>query len=196
VARRSLDVVASAAGLALLSPVLALIAAAVKLDSPGPVFFRQERVGRAFRPFRILKFRTMSHAQPAGGPLITAGGDARITRVGRLLRGTKLDELPQLLNVLAGEMSLVGPRPEVARYVDLFRDEYRRLLTVPPGMTDPASLRFVDEERLLASATDRERCYVETILPEKIRLSQEYLDRRTLAGDLALIAGTIFGRRG
>ncbi len=192
-ARRVFDVAISLAGLVILLPLLALIALAIRIDSPGPVFFLQERIGRDFRPFRIVKFRTMAHAPDGNGPLVTAGGDARITRVGRLLRRLKLDELPQLANILAGQMSFVGPRPEVSRYVAMFREEYRRLLVVPPGMTDPASLRFIDEERLLSTAPDRERCYVETILPEKIRLSQAYLDRRTFAGDLALILRTVLG---
>ncbi len=191
--KRMLDILGAAAGLVILAPFLPLIALAIKLDTPGPLFFRQERVGRGFRPFRVLKFRTMVADAAARGPVITGAGDPRVTRVGALLRRAKLDELPQLINVLAGEMSLVGPRPEVARYVELFRPDYQRLLAVRPGITDPASLRYAREEALLPPGPEQERVYVREILPRKIALSLAYLEKRSLAGDLALIIRTMLG---
>jgi lipopolysaccharide/colanic/teichoic acid biosynthesis glycosyltransferase len=137
--KRALDIVAASVGLVLLSPLLLLVSLVIKLDSPGPVFFRQERIGRWFRPFLIYKFRTMVQEAPQLGGPITFGADPRITRVGRMLRKTKIDEFPQLINVLKGEMSLVGPRPEVRQYVEMFRSQYEEILRVPPGITDPAS---------------------------------------------------------
>jgi lipopolysaccharide/colanic/teichoic acid biosynthesis glycosyltransferase len=188
-AKRAVDVACSAAGLVLLSPALAAAAVAVKLSSPGPVLFRQARVGLRGRPFRIAKFRSMRcHCS---GSAVTAGGDCRVTRVGRLLRRTKLDELPQLWNVLVGEMSLVGPRPEVQRYVDLFRDEYARILTVRPGITDFAAVEYRDEESVLAAAPDVEAAYVERVLPAKIRLYHRYLDEMSLRTDLTLVLRTL-----
>jgi lipopolysaccharide/colanic/teichoic acid biosynthesis glycosyltransferase len=189
--KRLLDVAASLAGLVLLSPLLLAVAAAVKLTSRGPVFFRQERVGRGFRPFRILKFRTMTVDAPQRGGAITVGDDPRITRVGKFLRKTKIDELPQLLNVLKGDMSLVGPRPEVPRYVELFRDDYAEILQVRPGITDLASIRYRDEASVLARAADPEREYVERVLPEKIALAKEYVRRRSFRLDVTLIAQTL-----
>lgn len=190
--KRALDLAVASLGLLLTSPLLLLAAAAVKCGSPGPVLFRQQRVGRGFRPFEILKFRTMVVDAPQRGAAITAGGDPRITRVGRLLRKTKLDELPQLWNVLRGEMSLVGPRPEVPRYVELFRDDYAAILSVRPGITDPASIKFRNEAELLGQAADPEREYVERILPEKIALAREYLSRASVLYDLRLILATVW----
>ena len=160
--KRVFDVAVSAAALVILSPVLALVAAAVKLDSPGPVIFRQVRVGRGGRLFRISKFRTMSVAPPGrAGPDITVEGDARVTRVGRLLRATKLDELPQLVDVLRGDMSLVGPRPELPAYVDRWPAQARAtILSVRPGITDPASVAYRHESEQLASAPDPESYYL------------------------------------
>jgi lipopolysaccharide/colanic/teichoic acid biosynthesis glycosyltransferase len=189
VAKRSLDIACSAVGLLLLSPVLAAAALAVKLSSEGPVLFRQRRIGKGGRPFQILKFRSMRPGAP--GPAITAGGDARVTRVGRLLRRTKIDELPQLWNVLVGDMSLVGPRPELPRFVARFAAEYARILTVRPGITDYAALEFVDEESALASAADPEAAYVQRVLPAKIALYHRYLDRRSFRTDLAILARTV-----
>lgn len=189
--KRAFDVAASAAGLVLLSPLFLLVAAAVKLGSAGPVFFRQERVGQGGVPFRIWKFRTMvADAERRGGAL-TVGEDPRINAVGRFLRRTKLDELPQLLNVLAGEMSLVGPRPEVPRYVAGYTDAQRRVLDLVPGVTDPASLEYRDEARLLAGHADPERAYVEEIAPHKIRLNLEYAARATRWSDLVIIVKTV-----
>ena len=190
--KRFVDVVASAAGLLLLAPFFALIALAIKLESPGPVFFRQERVGRHGRPFRIFKFRTMTVAPPSGGVPLTVAGDARITRVGAILRKSKLDELAQLIDVLRGTMSLVGPRPEVPRYVAHYPPEWReRLLSVRPGITDFASVRYRDENELLAQAHDPEREYIEVILPTKLQYALHYVDRPTFANDLRVIGLTL-----
>jgi lipopolysaccharide/colanic/teichoic acid biosynthesis glycosyltransferase len=191
-AKRLFDVVCAALGLLLLSPLLLGIALWIKIDSPGPVFFRQERVGRFGRPFRIHKFRTMVQAAPALGPQITVGADARITRAGQALRQRKLDELPQLIDVLAGRMSLVGPRPEVPRYVALYPAEQRaKILSVRPGITDPASIAYRDESRLLAAAADPERTYVEEVLPAKLRHAVAYVEQASLASDLRLILLTL-----
>ncbi len=190
-AKRGLDLILAGSGLLILSPLLLAIGALVALDSPGPVFFRQTRVGRAFRPFRIVKFRTMvTDAEQRGGRL-SIGVDPRVTRAGRGLRRLKLDELPQLFNVLAGDMSLVGPRPEVPEYVERFREEYADILTVRPGMTDLASLKYRNESALLAAAADPAGEYVRVILPDKIRLAREYVRRSSLLFDLSLILRTL-----
>lgn len=188
---RAVDVAVAAAGLVLLAPVLAVVALAVRLSSPGPVLFAQERVGLHGRRFRILKFRTMVAGAERRGGQLTVGGDPRITRVGAVLRATKLDELPQLWNVVRGDMRLVGPRPEVPRYVERYTPQQRRLLAVRPGITDPASLAFRDESRLLEAAEDPERLYVEQILPRKLAINADYLERRTLASDLRLVVSTL-----
>ena len=190
VAKRALDLLLSLAGLALSAPVLLALALAVRLDSPGPVIFRHQRVGRRGRPFQLLKLRSMTHG--ARGLQVTSAGDARITRVGRFLRRTKLDELPQLWNVLRGDMSLVGPRPEVERYVKLFAADYRDILEVRPGITDFAAIEYRDEERILAAATDPEAEYRNVVLPAKIALYRRYLAERSLATDLRLIARTLW----
>jgi lipopolysaccharide/colanic/teichoic acid biosynthesis glycosyltransferase len=191
-AKRVFDVMLSALGLLLLAPLLVVIALWIKLDSPGPVFFRQERVGRFGVPFRIHKFRTMAHEAHAAGPLITVGDDERITRAGAALRRAKLDELPQLIDVMRGAMSFVGPRPEVARYVAVYPAELRdKVLSVRPGITDLASIQYRDEGALLARAADPEREYREVVLPAKLRLAAEYVDHATLATDLRLIGLTL-----
>ena len=190
--KRLFDVLMAAVGLLLLSPLFALVALAIRCDSRGPVFFRQERMGRGYRPFQILKFRTMVEDAPSrGGPLTSGRRDPRITRVGRFLRKTKIDELPQLVNVLKGEMSLVGPRPEVRKYVDMFREDYGHLLSVRPGLTDLASLTYRDEAALLSQCEDPEREYVERILPEKIALSRQYVERMSPWSDVRLIFRTL-----
>ena len=189
--KRFFDLTVSAAGLLILSPVLLLVALLIKLDSQGPVFFRQERIGRNFRPFSIYKFRTMVVDAPQRGAAITAGGDPRITRFGRLLRKSKIDELPQLINVLRGEMSLVGPRPEVPKYVELFRQEYDDILRVRPGITDLASLKYRDEAAVLAAAQNPEQEYVARILPEKIQLAKQYIRNASFLFDLKLILRTL-----
>ncbi|MGM9488976.1 sugar transferase [Ideonella sp. YS5] len=190
-AKRVFDLVCAALGLLLLAPLLLVVALWVRLDSPGPVFFRQERVGRFGVPFRIHKFRTMSHEAPHG-PQITVGADARITRAGAFLRRHKLDELPQLIDVLKGDMSLVGPRPEVPRYVAMYPPGLReKVLSVRPGITDPASLQFRDESGLLARAADPEREYVEVVMPAKLKLAAQYVESANLATDLKLIGRTV-----
>ena len=191
-AKRLFDIVCAAIGLLLLSPLLLAVAVWIKLDSAGPVMFRQERVGRFGRTFRIHKFRTMRVDAPRLGPQITIGEDARITRSGRWLRATKVDELPQLWDVLRGEMSLVGPRPEVPRYVAMYPAELREVvLSVRPGITDPASLSFRNESELLAKAADPEREYVEVVMPMKLRLAADYVRNASLGGDIRLILATL-----
>ena len=189
-ARRLLDLFASLIDLILLLPLSALIAVAIKLDSPGPVLFRGQRVGRDGFQFAIYKFRTMVTDADQQGPGITVSGDPRITRVGRLLRRSKLDELPQLINVLKGEMSLVGPRPEDPRYVMLYTPEQRRVLSVRPGLTSPASLIFRHEEELLGGE-DWESTYLQKVLPAKLRIELEYLERRSVWRDLTVVAQTV-----
>jgi lipopolysaccharide/colanic/teichoic acid biosynthesis glycosyltransferase len=176
----------------LLWPLFVVIAVAIKLDSAGPVFFRQQRIGRHGVPFRLFKFRTMVQAAEGRGPQITVGEDARITRVGAVLRRYKLDELPQLIDVLRGTMSLVGPRPEVPQYVQQYSPERRlHLLSVRPGITDYASLKYKNESDLLAQAVDPEREYLEVIMPEKLRVAGNYIDHASLRSDLRLIGVTI-----
>jgi lipopolysaccharide/colanic/teichoic acid biosynthesis glycosyltransferase len=187
--KRIFDCVCASLGLIVVSPLLLLFAIAVKLSSRGPVFFRQERIGKDFLAFDIIKFRTMREGMD--GPPITARGDRRVTPVGRFLRRTKMDELPQLWNVVKGEMSLVGPRPEVRKYVERFREDYEEILEVRPGITDEASITFRREDTLLASAADPEEKYVIDILPKKIAMAREYVHTRTFFGDLVLILRTI-----
>lgn len=190
VSKRLFDLLATTAGLLVIWPLFLGIALAIKLDDGGPVFFRHERVGRKGQPFRMWKFRSMRVDAPRlGGPL-TVAGDPRITRVGRWLRRSKLDELPQLLNVLAGDMSLVGPRPEVARYVEMYDEAQRRVLELTPGITDPASIRYRDEENVLAAASDPEAAYVGQIMPEKIRINLEHAANANLLRDLGVILAT------
>ena len=191
-AKRLFDLLFAFAALLLLSPLLLLLALAIRLDSPGPVFFRQERVGRLGVLFRIHKFRTMRVDAQAHGLSITVGQDARITRVGHWLRHYRLDELPQFLDVLLGRMSLVGPRPEVPRYVAHYPPALRaRVLAVRPGITDPASLAHIDEASLLAAAADPEREYIERILPAKLALQAAYAERATLRSDLWVLGRTL-----
>ena len=191
-AKRLFDLLFAIAALLLLSPLLLLLALAIRLDSPGPVFFRQERVGRLGVLFRIHKFRTMRVDAQAHGLAITVGQDARITRVGHWLRHYRLDELPQFVDVLLGRMSLVGPRPEVPRYVAHYPPALRaRVLAVRPGITDPASLAHIDESALLAAAADPEREYIERILPAKLALQAAYAERATLRSDLGVLGRTL-----
>jgi lipopolysaccharide/colanic/teichoic acid biosynthesis glycosyltransferase len=189
--KRTFDLLASGVGLVLISPVLVLAALAIRLDSPGPVFFWQQRVGRNFRPFWIYKFRTMVVDAPERGGQITAGADPRITRVGGWLRKMKIDELPQLINVFLGDMSLVGPRPEVPKYVEMFRDDYAYVLSVRPGVTDPASVKYRDEAAILAASSDPEQEYIRRILPDKIAMARQYIARATFFGDLGVLARTL-----
>ncbi len=189
--KRLFDFVAAGAGLLVLSPVMLVAALLIKSDTPGPVFFRQERIGKNFRPFRIFKFRTMVQNAAAIGSSITFGEDPRITRVGRVLRRIKFDELPQLINVLKGEMSLVGPRPEVRSYVELYRKDYEEILEVRPGITDIASLKYRNESSLLAVAEDPEKEYMSRVLPDKIALAKEYVKCSSFFFDVMLIVKTI-----
>lgn len=190
--KRLFDWVLSSLGLLLLGPGMLLIALAIKLDSPGPVFFRQERVGRHGRPFLIHKFRTMRHDPVGQGLQITVGQDSRITRVGQRLRSSKLDELPQLIDVWVGTMSLVGPRPEVPRYVAQYPAALRdKVLSVRPGITDIASIEYKDESAVLARAADPEHAYVHEVLPHKLALSASYVDQASLWMDLRLIVRTV-----
>jgi lipopolysaccharide/colanic/teichoic acid biosynthesis glycosyltransferase len=185
------DIVIASVGLIFLAPVMGVAALLIKWDSPGPVLFKQERMGKGFQPFVIYKFRTMVQDAPSlGGPL-TLGQDPRITRVGRLLRKAKIDELPQLFNILKGEMSFVGPRPEVRRYVELFRDDYQEILKIRPGITDIASLKYRDEVEVLAQSRNAEESYIRHVLPDKIRLAKEYLGCSSFCFDLTTILRTL-----
>jgi len=191
VSKRVFDTVFASLGLLCPAPLLLLVALLIKQDSPGPVFFRQERIGREFRPFRIFKFRTMVRDAPRKGGPITFGADPRITTVGRVLRKTKIDELPQLINVLRGQMTFVGPRPEVRRYVGLFREDYEDILRVLPGITDLASLKYRHEAEMLGRCENPEETYARQILPEKIKLAKEYVRQASLRSDIALILKTL-----
>ncbi|MDT9001241.1 sugar transferase [Paucibacter sp. APW11] len=198
-AKRLFDIIASALGLLLLAPVLLVLALWVRLDSPGPALFRQQRVGRFGKPFMIHKFRTMRVAAEQQGPLITIGADQRITAAGQVLRRYKLDELPQLWDVLRGAMSLVGPRPEVPRYVALYPEELRRIvLSVRPGITDPASLAFSAEADELAKAPDPEKAYRDSVLPRKLEMAAGYVLTAGLRSDIQLLfktMGKLWGKR-
>jgi lipopolysaccharide/colanic/teichoic acid biosynthesis glycosyltransferase len=189
---RAIDIALALAGLAVSSPIFLAAAALVAATSPGPVLFRQQRVGLGGRPFTLLKLRTMRVAPAiADTSLLTASGDARITPVGRWLRRFKLDEIPQLWNVIRGDMALVGPRPEVPRYVDAADPLWQSVLSARPGLTDPVTLRLRDEEALLAEAEDAEAFYRERLLPWKLRGYRDYLLRRTWATDLAVLGATV-----
>jgi lipopolysaccharide/colanic/teichoic acid biosynthesis glycosyltransferase len=189
--KRLFDLAASLAGLLLLSPLLLAIAMWIKCDSPGPVLYRQQRVGRGAILFTIYKFRTM-HQRPDGGPELTVGADPRITHAGAVLRRYKLDELPQLFNVVNGSMSLVGPRPEVPRYVAHYPEPLRRIvLSVAPGITDWASILYKDENAVLARAGDPERAYIDTVLPAKLHYYVRYVRERTFWIDVKIILRTL-----
>ena len=191
IAKRAMDIVLSACALAVLWPLLLLIALAIWIDDPGPVFYRQVRVGRNGKTFRIFKFRSMVMDADKKGLAITVGRDSRITRVGAVLRKTKLDELAQLLNVLLGQMSFVGPRPEVPKYVELYTPYQRQVLLVRPGITDYASIAYRNENDLLAGAPNPEAMYIEQIMPDKIELNMKYLREISPLADIRLILKTI-----
>lgn len=190
-AKRAFDLVFSFVGLLLACPLFLAIAGLVKAEDGGSVFFRQERVGRGGRRFLMWKFRTMVPTAERIGPQLTTAGDSRITRVGTWLRRQKLDELPQLFNVVTGDMTLVGPRPEVPRYVAMYTPEQRTILELAPGITDRASVAFADESALLATVADPERFYIECIVPEKIRLSLDYAKRATTLRDFGVVLQTL-----
>jgi len=188
---RLLDILISFAGLILLSPVFLVIAMIIPLDSKGPAIYRQTRVGKGGRDFRLIKFRTMTTGADQKGGITVGVRDARITRAGHLLRKYKLDELPQLLNVLRGEMSLVGPRPEIRKYVEMYTPEQRRVLEVRPGITDWASIEYINENEILGNAADWEQCYTEEVMPAKIRLNMRYIENPSMRHYLILIGKTI-----
>lgn len=190
-AQRLLDLAIALPLTLAISPLLAIVALWIKLDSRGPVLFRQERIGRFGVPFHILKFRTMVVDAERRGAQITVGRDPRITRAGHFLRRAKLDELPQLINVIKGEMSLVGPRPEVPRYVALYNREQRQILALRPGITSPASIAFHDENELLGWQDDPESFYRDEVMPAKLRVDLDYARRATLRTDCAIIARTL-----
>ena len=190
--KRLFDVVASGVGLLLLSPLFLLVAIWIKLDSPGPVFYRQVRVGRYNRDFRIFKFRSMRVGADKGSLVTLGGRDPRVTRSGYFIRKFKIDELPQLINVFIGDMSLVGPRPEVRHYVDYWTKEQLRVLDVRPGITDPASIKFRNENELLEKADDPEKYYIEVIMQEKLRLYLEYVENHSFWYDMKLIFQTFW----
>jgi lipopolysaccharide/colanic/teichoic acid biosynthesis glycosyltransferase len=189
--KRFFDIIFSLLGLITFSPIFIVVAILIKLESRGPIFYRQARVGRNFVPFILYKFRSMYNDERNRGPLITTGDDPRITKMGKFLRKTKIDELPQLYNVLKGDMSLVGPRPEVEKYVKFYEKEYEEILTIRPGMTDISSLKFSNEEDILAKSDNSEHYYINVLLPQKINLSNDYIAKASFLYDLKLIVMTI-----
>lgn len=188
--KRLFDILASGCGLLVLSPVFIIVAIWIKLDSQGPVFYRQTRVGRYNKDFRIFKFRSMRVGSDKGSLVTIGGRDPRVTRSGYFIRKFKIDELPQLINVFIGDMSLVGPRPEVRHYVDYWTAEQMKVLDVRPGITDPASIRFRNENELLEKADDPERYYIDVIMQEKIKLYLEYVQKSSFWYDIKLIFQT------
>ena len=190
--KRLFDIVASGLGLIVLSPLFLILAICIKLDSRGPVFYRQVRVGRYNRDFRIFKFRSMQVGADKGSLVTIGGRDPRVTKSGYWIRKFKLDELPQLINVFIGDMSLVGPRPEVRHYVDYWTPEQMHVLDVRPGITDPASIRFRNENELMEKAEDPEKYYIEVIMQEKIKLYMEYVEKHNFFYDLGLIFKTFW----
>ncbi len=191
VVKRIFDLICSTLGLIVLSPILIVIAIRIKTDSDGPVFFKQIRIGEKNKEFEILKFRTMVVDAEKLGRQITVGNDSRITKIGAFLRKYKLDELPQLINVFKGDMSLVGPRPEVPRYVKMYNEEQRRVLEVKPGITDLASIRYRDENDLLGEAENLDDFYINTIMPDKLALNLEYINKNNIFLDIYIILKTI-----
>jgi lipopolysaccharide/colanic/teichoic acid biosynthesis glycosyltransferase len=197
--KRFFDLIFTVQGIVILLPFFIIIAVLVKLDSPGPVFYLQERVGKNGRIFKIYKFRTMINDADKIGPAITVGDDPRITRWGYVFRKHKLDELPQLINVLKGEMSLVGPRPEVPKYVDMYSKDQMAVLNLLPGITDPASIKYRTENELLAATraegvdVDPEWIYVNEIMPDKIKINLEYATKANILSDFVVIMKTILG---
>lgn len=186
--KRAFDFFVSILGLVFLSPLFVSVAIIIKLSSKGKVFYAQQRIGRDFKKFYILKFRSM---REEGGLDITSGNDPRITAIGKVIRKTKIDELPQLFNVLKGEMSLVGPRPEVEKYVNIKKDEYVKVLRVRPGITDLAAIEFRDEELILSKFENIEQGYIDIVLPKKIKFYQKYIQSITFASDISIILKTL-----
>ena len=190
--KRLFDIIASLFGLILLCPLFLIVAIWIKLDSPGPVFYKQTRVGRHNKDFKIYKFRSMRVGADKGSLVTIGGKDSRVTRSGVFIRKCKLDELPQLFNVLKGDMSFVGPRPEVRHYVNYWTPEQMHVLDIRPGITDPASIKFCNENELLEKAEDPEKYYIEVIMPQKIQLYLEYVDNNSFLGDIRLIFKTFW----
>lgn len=190
--KRVFDVVMSSIGLIVLSPFFLIISLLIKMDSKGPVLFKQERVGRYEKNFKILKFRTMVTDAEKKGAQITVGRDSRITRVGHLLRKSKLDELPQLINVFKGDMSLVGPRPEVPKYTQYYNKVQKKIFEIRPGITDYASIKYRDENEILALSSEPEKTYIEEIMVDKLNLNLEYLQKRSVFIDIKIIFDTLY----
>jgi lipopolysaccharide/colanic/teichoic acid biosynthesis glycosyltransferase len=189
--KRSLDILVSSAALLFLSPLFYLIIFIIKSGSPGPVFFKQKRIGKGFRPFKLIKFRSMAVTENLGDGDFDPGDNSRVTKVGSFLRRSKLDELPELFNVLTGDMSIVGPRPEVEKYVKTHQKDFERTLRIRPGLSDFASIKYHDEEAILAGQADPERYYREVILPDKLRLAKRYVEEMSFRTDLKIIKHTI-----
>jgi lipopolysaccharide/colanic/teichoic acid biosynthesis glycosyltransferase len=189
--KRAIDLAIASTALVVGAPLILFAGAAIKLETRGPIIFRQRRVGQGYAPIETLKLRTMRTSTSAEAPQITASGDHRVTRVGRFLRKTKLDELPQLWNVVRGDMSIVGPRPEVPRYVETYRPEWKPLFSVRPGLTDLASITFRDEEALLACAYDRDRAYREVVMPLKLGLALEGVKQSSISYDFGVLLRTV-----
>jgi len=189
--KRLFDFIASIIGLLVLFPILIIIALWIKLSSQGSLFYTQKRVGKDFKEFTIYKFRSMIVGADTKGPSVTSADDPRITKVGKFIRKTKIDELPQLLNVLKGDMSLVGPRPEVMKFVKHKRESYKKVLTIRPGITDNAAIEFRDEETIMSRYNDKEKAYIDIILPKKIELYYSYIENISFVNDIKLLLKTL-----
>ncbi len=189
--KRIFDIVATIVGSIILLPIIIPIALWIKLSSKGPLFYIQKRVGKDFEEFDLYKFRSMIIDADKVGPSVTSGDDPRITKVGKIIRRTKIDELPQLLNVLKGHMSLVGPRPEVMKFVEQKKEEYKKVLSVKPGITDNAAIEFRDEETIMEQYEDKEKAYIDIVLPQKIELYYKYIDTISFTNDIKLILKTL-----
>ena len=189
--KRVFDILASSFGIIILSPLYIYIAIWIKLSSKGPIFYVQKRVGEGFREFNLYKFRSMVVDADKRGPGVTSSDDPRITKVGKFIRDTKIDELPQLFNVLKGDMSLVGPRPELKKFVEAKREEYKRVLSIKPGITDNAAIAFRDEEKIMSQYQDKEKAYIDIVLPQKIALYYQYIDNISFFNDIKFILKTI-----
>jgi lipopolysaccharide/colanic/teichoic acid biosynthesis glycosyltransferase len=190
--KRIFDVVASIIGLIVLLPVFIVIAILIKLNDKGPIFYKQKRIGQNFKPFELLKFRTMVVNADKIGPAVTKDGDQRITKIGKFLRKTKLDELPQIWNVIRGDMSIVGPRPEVEKYIQYYKDDYKEILKFKPGITDYATIKYRSEEEILSKYNDTESAYIKYVLPEKIKLYKTYIKKISFLTDLKIIFWTLW----
>lgn len=189
--KRIFDILATVSGGLILLPIIIIIVIWIKLSSKGPIFYVQKRVGKDFQEFDLYKFRSMIIDADKVGPSVTSGDDPRITKVGKIIRRTKIDELPQLINVIKGDMSLVGPRPEVIKFVKEKKEEYAKILSVRPGITDNAAIAYRDEETIMNQYENKEKAYMEIVLPEKIKLYNEYLQNISLINDIKLILKTL-----